>query len=669
MTSYDDQTLVYGGVSRTFHIHVPSGLTLPCALVVGFHGSGGAGTTFDTIAGLSALGDVQKFITVFPDGISGHWNASGDPAFADDHGFVLAMLRVVQGLYSVDPRRCYLLGYSNGADMTAALALHYPTTFAAIGCNAGDYTGQSLAKWGAATRAVPIMLIHGTADLIWRYLGFTAGDGTIYPATEDSWVMWAGWNGCTVGPTLGSVITDSATGTSAQLHSYTNGTTGVKAVLWKVSGMGHQWPGGVHVIAAGQSSNAINASTEFWNFVSQFQLPAVVVGGGSGGSGVSGGATSGAAPDHIVPGTNSADYALWLSSPLGLRQALLQPIAFRYQRTLNAIGSLNIAVPYDADVKRLLVSDARLEVWRSLRGVPAYLDTDTVWLLRFWAVRRNVDGTRYLELGAVSANELLLRRVVAYPVGSTQANKFTWADDLMKAYVRDNFTAPTDTMRIMAQFAVAPNTTSSALAVTCNAPWRVILSVLQDVSTQTDQNGHVIWFDVSGGYAGLPFTFRTYPVVRGLDHSTLGMRAITFSAEWGTLSQLERGVEASHEATAVYAVGQGIGAQQQSVLVTDAARVTASPFNLRERVVNAPASATSMALTTDAQAALRAAQPAKQLQASVVSTPSAQYGRHWKWGDLVSAVVEGETSRCRVQTVNVRWQDGEETIGATLEVV
>ena len=69
-------TLQYGGRSRKYILHTPSGLAAGTALAVVFdlHGAGGSGSQQKGMSGFSSLADKEKFLAVFPDGIDGYWN-------------------------------------------------------------------------------------------------------------------------------------------------------------------------------------------------------------------------------------------------------------------------------------------------------------------------------------------------------------------------------------------------------------------------------------------------------------------------------------------------------------------------------------------------------------------------------------------------------------------
>ena len=130
-----------------------------------FHGSSGNGEQFLRISGWREQADATGLIAVFPTGLryrvldSGRrhatkWNgfdlagqvdlADKPPGYpadapwpADDVGFTDAILADLTAQLPIDERRDLRLGFSNGAEFTARLAVERSTTIAAAGLGRG----------------------------------------------------------------------------------------------------------------------------------------------------------------------------------------------------------------------------------------------------------------------------------------------------------------------------------------------------------------------------------------------------------------------------------------------------------------------------------------------------------------------------------------------------
>lgn len=70
--------------------------------------------------------------------------------------------------YETDPRRVYLLGFSQGAIMSLSLALTRPEKLAGVVALSGRIMPEVLAKTAPADtmRGLPILIVHGTEDPI-----------------------------------------------------------------------------------------------------------------------------------------------------------------------------------------------------------------------------------------------------------------------------------------------------------------------------------------------------------------------------------------------------------------------------------------------------------------------------------------------------------------------
>ncbi len=130
-------TIDFGGGAREYLVHVPaaaeSGKRLP--VVFNFHGGGSDAPAEKAYSQMDGTADRHGFIVVYPQGVPPApgqqslrtWNAGKccGPAKrtnADDVGFTLAVLDDLAGRTSVDERRVYATGISNGGMMSYRLA-------------------------------------------------------------------------------------------------------------------------------------------------------------------------------------------------------------------------------------------------------------------------------------------------------------------------------------------------------------------------------------------------------------------------------------------------------------------------------------------------------------------------------------------------------------------
>jgi poly(hydroxyalkanoate) depolymerase family esterase len=195
--------------------YVPSDLTTRAPLIVVLHGCKQRAVTFARDAGWLALADRSRLALLLPEqkglpsylydvylppGVVALWGANNQNACfnwfqpddtARDRGEALSIRQMIDAMverHSVDRSRVYLIGFSAGGAMTAAMLAAYPERFAGGAIIAGVPYGcadtvtlalqcmnpgidQAPAEWrrrvrnvAAERRIPPVSIWHGTAD-------------------------------------------------------------------------------------------------------------------------------------------------------------------------------------------------------------------------------------------------------------------------------------------------------------------------------------------------------------------------------------------------------------------------------------------------------------------------------------------------------------------------
>ena len=257
------RTLRVDGVSRGFLMHLPSTYRAgrPVPLVLVFHGGGGRASGIAPHTGFSRLAEQEGFVAVYPDGLEGRWNdGRGYAATHDDVGFVRALLDTLERELSIDPRRVYATGISNGAMFSYRLACDLPGVFAAVAPVAGAMP-VDLAPSCRHTEPVSVLAMQGTADPLMPYAGGGVGrrPGRVLSAQQSV-------SGSTMPPSQGS--------TQVRRTTF-NGCRDDRSVeLYTVEGGGHTWPGGPPVGGSvGRVSRDIDATPVIWSFFAQHPRP------------------------------------------------------------------------------------------------------------------------------------------------------------------------------------------------------------------------------------------------------------------------------------------------------------------------------------------------------------------------------------------------------------
>lgn len=273
------------GVERSYFAHLPPSYdsAKKWPVVVMFHGGGGTARAAMWETGWNEKADEEGFLAVFPEGTPPDvsrpgrfrdnpqtWNdGSKRPNVGaalrgvPDIEFVSAMLADLKVRFSVDERRIYITGFSNGASMAFRVARELSPIIAAAAPVAG-------ADWLSGTnpeRAVPVLYITGTADPLNPVEGGEIRIGTKTFGTKASvremignWVEMHGIKG------EGQVVyeKDGATGVAYGLPDETS-----KVVLYTIEGHGHHWPGGKSALPmrlTGKNIATLKATDVIWDF-------------------------------------------------------------------------------------------------------------------------------------------------------------------------------------------------------------------------------------------------------------------------------------------------------------------------------------------------------------------------------------------------------------------
>ena len=236
--------------ARAYSKFIPSSyskdMSLP--LVVLLHGYGATGAMQESYMKFESVAETNKFILVYPDGTvdsSGRrfWNATDAccdffSAVADDV-YLLSILKEMESSYSIDAKRIYFVGHSNGGFMSYRMACKYPDRIAAIASLAGASFFK--ATDCGAKSSVSVLQVHGTKDETILYDGGQIL-GTSYPGAVASASQWATFNQCTQNAVTRSTKFDlepNITGDETSVTAWTNCQNSSEVELWTMEGAAH----------------------------------------------------------------------------------------------------------------------------------------------------------------------------------------------------------------------------------------------------------------------------------------------------------------------------------------------------------------------------------------------------------------------------------------------
>lgn len=266
-------SIVSVGEEREYLLYVPASYdpATPTSLVLSLHGAAGWPALQRDVTGWNRLADEEGFLVVYPSGVESEgprvWRVEKGPGLAKDVRFFSDLLDRIESTYTVDRRRIYVNGLSNGGGMSFVLSCTLGDRIAAVGTVAAAQTLPPSAC--RDPRPVPLIAFHGTGDPIVPYEGGTSWIGPIdFPDVSMWTASWARRNGCEPEPV------ESAPAADVTSRRYRGCGAGADVVLYTVHGGGHTWPGG-EVLPEwflGPTTKTVDATRRMWEFFEKHPL-------------------------------------------------------------------------------------------------------------------------------------------------------------------------------------------------------------------------------------------------------------------------------------------------------------------------------------------------------------------------------------------------------------
>lgn len=268
---------------RYYELHVPAsykkGDSTP--VVLNFHGGGGNPKAARRESGMDGTSDRYGFIVVYPAGTAKRispfltFNAGICCGYAkknniDDVGFTATVLDDIDKFFSIDSRRVYATGFSNGSLLCYRLACELSDRIAAI----APVSGAMGTDFGSCNPVRPVSIIHfhGLDDQHALYHGGAGAHSVEKPqhrSVQETINFWVDKLGCS------PESTETLKKGAATCSRYTRGRGGAEVVLWAIEGAGHTWPGGTRTLPeskVGKVNRDISASELMWKFFEQHTL-------------------------------------------------------------------------------------------------------------------------------------------------------------------------------------------------------------------------------------------------------------------------------------------------------------------------------------------------------------------------------------------------------------
>ena len=364
----------------------------------------------------------------------------------------------------------------------------------------------------------------------------------------------------------------------------------------------------------------------------------------------------------------NAGWEIWINDPTGARMASIdRVIVNNLTRSLNNVGMFSVSFPLGY-YEEYLSLDSIIEIWYNV-DIPKRIFTG---FARSFTYTTDENGLEIVTVSGPETNDILRGAIVAYSAGSSQAEKTNYADNMIKAIVRENRGSMAAGTRNFTSLGLTVDPDSSlAPSQTKGFSRANMLETIQEICETSKQAGTDLFFDLIAVDNGnqINFNFRTFVDLRGNDHSSTGDNQIIFSSDAGNLANASLTIDYMDEINYVYAGGQGEGIDRVIVTASDTVRIGKSIWNLREAFVDARDQETTAGITARANAALSNGRPFARLTGDLLDTPAARFAVEWDLGDKISVKKSGQIYDALVRAYRIGLdQDSRQTLECKVEV-
>ncbi|MEI6649372.1 MAG: PHB depolymerase family esterase [Actinomycetes bacterium] len=242
------KTLTIPG-NRPFTLFVPTTYTstTPAPLLIALHGYRQSGALLENYLHIQSIAQKLGILYVHPNGTADKngnrfWNATPEccdfqSAKINDDAYIMSIIDSVSKRYSVDAKRIYLVGHSNGGFMVNELACAHADRIAAVvDIAGGSFTKPSMCK---ASASISVLQIWGSND---ESFAGNHIQGKPIPGAIKTFTDWALINKCVGKPKVAYLQKDldrTVSGLDTSISTYSKCPANTSIEFWKISGAGH----------------------------------------------------------------------------------------------------------------------------------------------------------------------------------------------------------------------------------------------------------------------------------------------------------------------------------------------------------------------------------------------------------------------------------------------
>lgn len=271
------------GLTRSYLITVPDGLTGPAPLVLALHGLLEQSQSMRKRVArgrLDIFAEKYGFVVVYPSAWGRVWNI-GEGTGArrllpqrDDLAYLARVVADTRASFNIDPDRIFIVGYSLGGITSFSMACRNPGLFRAVAAVASQFPEMFSDD---CANALPdgVLLIHGTEDAVIPFEGGPVISGPLalmeMKSFSNSLAFFTRSKGCAGAPELRR-WDDKPDGMSVLRSGWYRCRDGGAVEGYEIVGGGHRWPSGGPILPmTGSTTHEIDGTAAVWGFFSRFQ--------------------------------------------------------------------------------------------------------------------------------------------------------------------------------------------------------------------------------------------------------------------------------------------------------------------------------------------------------------------------------------------------------------
>ncbi len=275
---------VFDGKNRTADVYIPRNISQPLPVVLMLHGAGGDSIKAAQQTRWCDYAERENFIALFPNGLAIDpsrkssflrnpqvWNSGVERGAVyspnvDDVGYIDSLLSTLATTHSVDQKKIFATGFSNGGGMTWRLALQLSGRFAAI---APVCTYNSVPQPWTQQHPVPAIVVNCLDDPFIPIEGGLVKDiwsrAEIHrPSVIDAVERYAEMMHC-------KLQREECITPEVKFRAYRSTVANSSVDFYTIANAGHAYPGGHHLLSeriAGKPTDALDATAVIWRFFS-----------------------------------------------------------------------------------------------------------------------------------------------------------------------------------------------------------------------------------------------------------------------------------------------------------------------------------------------------------------------------------------------------------------